>query len=635
MKIDSTHSLIIICACAVLVTGCAAKPAEDTAAKATVYAASESTEAKIPELKTMFHTQSAAIDGLTADWENSRGKAAILKLFSTFYYETLYDSMSGIVQYLQDKEGAISDLVIQMTVHRRNVEALDGGTDENLIYEWHSRDGLEYISVRSSTDAELLREFMCRQHSLSVDYLPDFRDTESEILWEQLFAELSDSDPQIEFIKTDGHYYKLDREEETFLPLPDSNENLFFLWLSDVSKQCDLAAKKSEITPKVVADALPKEYLLGFLDEGQYYNYDIADMNQDGYDDILVEIRPVNPAVSPDERSMNSIDSPYRKTDAYYALQLWLLEGGEDGGYTPRLLQDDIVWDDTYSFGLDGAFHGGFSIEYFVGRSPFSAYNFIYEFDAASDCFRQSRSYYTYSYDNVLTGRCSIGDEKNFGQISLPASFSDTKKESLTNWEDMANEIETVHSLDNCSIYNIPLFADRGQSEAVENLVREDLDRIVSALVTLGQEEALSLTVQCAFSNTNILVVSYEVTGYAAAPAGEGSRFERKLYRMYDLKTNERIPIGEAVSFEELKQLAELAGMPVDSLKKQYEHLEDPIYELGIENNPLSVFLTQEGLCLLTCDYQSSLRLVPREYLLDMEISSRWDDIPVCPEAVR
>lgn len=639
MKINGIPTITILIACAALLAGCASAPPKDSTAADE--AATEAAPSEIPEEQAMFRTQSKAIEGLWADWEDNRREAAFLKLVPAFYYETLYESMSGIVQYVRDKEGVISDLVIQMTVSRQHVESLDGGTHEELIYEWHRRDGFEYISVRSSSGKDLLREYMCRQHSLSVDYLPDFKGTESEELWEQLFAELSDSEPELEFIKTDERYYRLYRDEGTCLPLPEGNENLFFLWLQDISKQSDLAAKKSEITPTVVAAAVPKDYLLGFLDEGQYDNYDIADMNQDGYDDILVEIRPLKPAVSAEERSSNPSDSPYRKIDAYYALQLWLLEGKPDGGYTPRLLQEDIVWDDTYSFGLGGAFHGGFSIEYFVGRSPFSAYRFIYDYDAASDCFRQSRSYYTYSYDKVLTGRYRIGNEKNFGQISLPASLSDTRELSVTDWDDLAHEIEAARLFDDCSVYNIPLFADQSQAEAVKALVREDLDSIASALYTLELKETPSLTAQGAFSNTNILVISYEVTGYTAAPSKEETYFERKLYRMYDLKTNERIPIGKAVSFPELKQLAELAGMPVDSLEEQYEHLEDPVYELGVGNNPLSVFLTQEGLCLLTCDsgdtngpiYQRSLRLVPREYLLGMEISSRWDDVPSWPDA--
>ena len=596
---------------------------------------------EIPDEQPMYSAQSAAVEKMISDWEDNRHEAVYLQTTSNFFYNTLYEGLNGVILYLQDSDDTVTDLVIRLAVSRMDIGNLGGGPDENLIYELHQRDGLQYISIRSSGQTPgPLREYMCRRSSMSVSYLPDFKDTEFEESLDQLFAGLVDAEPDMEFIKADGQYYRMNRETGSCLPLTDDSDELLFVWLQDISEQAVLAAKKAKITLEVVQNALPDGYLLGIFEQGQYYDYVVADMNCDGYDDILAEIRPVNPAFTPDERSDTPPNSPYRKLDPYYALELWLLEGRADGGYTPRQLEDDIVWNDTYSFGMGEAFYGGFSKSYFIGRSPFSEYTFYYEYDKGADCFRMARSYYTYSYDNILTGRFMIENENNFGQITLPGAAPDREAFFISYLQKLENEMMDAYPFSYATIYQLPVFADQEQAEAVDALIRDDLDQMVAALDGLGQMESPYLHVESAFSNPNILVVSYEISDNIAIPSFKDEvYYERKLYRMYDLKTNERIPAKEAVTFPELTRLALLEGAPIDNLLEQYIHLEDPAYELDIRNNPMSLFLTQEGLCMLTCEspetrypvYQRTLRLIPREYVLNMEISGRWDDVPEYP----
>lgn len=381
----------------------------------------------------------------------------------------------------------------------------------------------------------------------------------------------------------------------------NSHIDLFFYCLHYMADQSEQAEKKTMITPEEVQRALPEGYCLGF-----------------------VEIRPLNPAASADDRSSFRSDDIYRKVDNYYLLELWILEGRPDGGYTPRRLEEDIIWDETYTFLMGRAYLGGFTKEYFVGRAPFAEYQFFYEYDESSDRYLQVRSYCTCS------GKYIIEDDKNWGQVSLPAYGNDQSNMfySLEPWT-LEQDVMKAYPFYQCTISELPSFTDSKKAAALKELLRDDLNEIASALNTFNEMQSPLLISGCTFTNSNILVMHYEIKGNVNVGENQAYR-ERTLYRMYDLNRNEKIPIREVLSFPEFMTLALLGDNSLDHPIEQYKHLEDPVYELAAQNNPMSIFLTEEGLGFLTCEgsvypsdtYQRNLSLVPREYLLNMKISS-------------
>ena len=175
MNINFIRPIAIFFTCAVLTSGCGPVPENDT------IATTETAQPEVSKEQAMYQTQSAAVVQMMAGWENRRHEALYLRASSTHYYQTLYDSLSGLVICRQDSKDAVTDLVIQLTVSRNIAGDLDGGPNENRIYELHQQDGLQYISIRSdSRNPVPLREYMCRRSSMSVDYLPEFKDTELE-----------------------------------------------------------------------------------------------------------------------------------------------------------------------------------------------------------------------------------------------------------------------------------------------------------------------------------------------------------------------------------------------------------------------------------------------------------------------
>lgn len=231
-----------------------------------------------------------------------------------------------------------------------------------------------------------------------------------------------------EFWYTQEKIYEIDRDQKAFFDVTDHKEAVLTSFLLQQLEriQCQILLDESAFDE--VQKRKPSGYSL-LWGKNSWHNIAVCDLNHDEKKDYVAVLYPDDY----EEVKRYETESPYEHYPQYYAAGLWLFLSTEADDYEQIQLSDSVEYWETELSLINTAFVGDgiLSLEYFIGRSPFSNAVLEFQYDEERKNFYILRSYYRDSYDDSLL----IGDANNYGDLSITAYFQGALHYCEGTWE--------------------------------------------------------------------------------------------------------------------------------------------------------------------------------------------------------
>lgn len=494
-------------------------------------------------------------------------------------------------------------------------------TDENYqkggdyIYQcekYSIGENIEYYSFTSdSGDQGEIPAFMCIDGISQVYFSVESKEYTGTYALQKDYYDR-------EYISVDGNLYEIDREEQAIYKVENGVAKVFTNWCNCQQRDVLTAQKSYKITWEMVEEAIPEGYML--------VNYSVADIDMDGKDDILTEIYPILDQY--DYTGDYSEDNPYKKKNEYYSHQLWVLKGMENNRYMQQKLMDSIVWEDTYTLCGIAAFEGGFTMEYFVGRSPFETVLRKFQYDEKKQDWYLSKQYKNNSYGFSLYQGLTIAGPEEFGKEYLSLDYEDVNFNVSV--RDYINTNFANLSKEDYGKYDdygyLIRFADKKTANQVTRILEQELDKMSAATKKLDMCHDICLLDNSeVFLNSNTLVICFEYLD----DIEEEISVDRVVPICIDLNKGTRIDFNDYFTPEEFVKLCEASDIEIKNLKELYEHYDDYEYLLKAASPSITLCLSEEGLVILeTRKYWPKAYTITRDKLVDTPLAPFWDDWP-------
>ena len=259
-------------------------------------------------------------------------------------------------------------------------------------------------------------------------------------------------------------------------------------------------------------------------------------------------------------KSIHTYNGTYLKIPEYYASSFWLLLSCEDSTYEQIQLtysieyrQEDALTLVEVTFVEDNLLQ----LEYFVGRSPW--YNAVlqFEYDEENKNFHVYRTYFRESCDG-MTGKLLIGDQENYGEVSMYSYFAHSQAYNETGW-DYADDVDITGRAmlgyySNSFQYGC---ANPLEEHHINSLIWEKEYELAQKLQTKYANNKLEfcLLADGLFYNENI--ISGQMEGYGSVFNGQDEQKIRKFVHpiMIDKNTCEYVSVTECIDKESFLQI--------------------------------------------------------------------------------
>jgi hypothetical protein len=469
-------------------------------------------------------------------------------------------------------------------------------------------DMIYYSYATDSDDLNEIPTFMCIDGISRVRYDKEAQDYTAKYA-------LKNTTNMKEFLSISGDLYEIDRKKQTLNEVSDKITEEYIKWCEYQQRDILTAQKSFQITPAKVKELIPK----GFRFSKSYNDYSVADINSDGIDDILVKILPVqnNYAYKGDY----SEDSPYRKNDEYGYYQLWVLKGTDDGSYKAQKLMNSIVWDETYTLSDILASEGGFTLNYFVGRSPFETVLRKFQYNQEKQDWLLAAQYKNSSSLTWMQQGLTISGPRDLGENYI--SNSGDKKSYNVSAKKYVND---NYNSDYDDYGYLIQFADKETSDKVTELVKQELDQVFRAIKKSNEyHDILLQNDPVVFLNENILVLSFTIM----ANTEDGTSVSRVIPICIDRNNYSPINFKEYLSTDEFAMLCKDSNINISQLENLYQNYDNYEYLLKAKSPSIALCLTEEGLIVIeTGENWPKSYTITRDKLVNTKLSSIWNDWP-------
>jgi hypothetical protein len=454
--------------------------------------------------------------------------------------------------------------------------------------------------------------FMCIDGITQVRYSKETQDYTGKYALENTSSDK-------EYISIAGVMYEIDRKKQTISKIDDTIVEEYIKWCECQQRDILTAQKSYQTTPEMVEKLIPK----GFNFSKSEYDYSVADINSDGIDDILVEILPIQKDYV--YNGDYSEDSPYRKINEYGHTQLWVLKGKDNGTYKAQKLMDSIVWDETYTLCDINAFDGGFTMDYFVGRSPFETVLRKFQYNREKQDWFLASQYRNSSYLTWMQQGLTISGPREYGEEYL-LNLSDNIYYNVSVKKFINDNYSNLLSSDYDDNGYLIQFTDKETADKVAETVRQELVKVFDAIKKLDEcHDILLQDDSGVFLNGKNLVISFTIMDETA----NGTSVDRVIPICIDMNTCTLIDFQKYLTTDEFVKLCEDSNINITNLKKLYQHYGDYEYLLKDTSPSITLCLTEEGLAILeTDDYWPKNYTITRDKFIDKKFSDFWDDWP-------
>lgn len=621
--------------------------------------AQEAEENILKEGKLLYKTYIPALDeALLAYRENAMGEVSYAAYDRFFYYDNYSLPVGKLTLFSED--GAYTGLRAQIKCAERFCSQAEEKDVKQYILEYYELPDISYFSFLEeggSAARITLPYFMCAQGMERLYEIEESDNLEFSVYGNKYYKEsisFSENMPYSpdrqelrELIKIDTNLYKIDRERGALLlltPKANSKDTVFVDWIQDLKALCH-----QDI---MVGNSVSAEGLQAYLPKGYTFWHKepvAADINEDGFLDVLAVLIPIKDSYewTKTQRMMYEGGSPYIMLPEYYYQELWYFAGQPDGGYRAfRIIKDlEVVSDvpghgyynrDWDALALHGvfAFPGGFTLEYFVGRSPFQTRLISYAYEQGDELTEdQIKNAPSFQFAGI-----TYNDIYDDGFAKLDGEVLGENEVSLNEQHIMDNYIdflwryyESGEELRYTWHVNLISLSDAALAEKINTLLAKEADRLFAAADTLGVHDIL-LTTDLVFGNSNVLIFSFSVSGRT----GENKKIMRNIPITIDLRTGEVLNYRDYLTEEELQELffCEWEACNAEEALRFFSEYDNYERLLNPEEISLTLHLTQEGLLLYSTrkDEESYLwqntHLLPRSCFLGSPLAALWDDWP-------
>lgn len=462
---------------------------------------------------------------------------------------------------------------------------------------------MEYYSyTTNSPDKKEIPSFMCIDGITKVRYSKESQDYTGEYGLESTYRDK-------EYIKITGVLYEIDRNEETIRKVEDSIAEVYIKWCECEQRDVLAAQKSFHISPEMVEELIPKGYNFSKLDQ----DYSVADINLDGIDDILVVIYLVQE------------DSTNREIDEEEYYQLWVLKGAGNGKYTSQMLIDSIVYDDTYTLCDIIATDGGFTMEYFVGRSPFETVLCKFSYDKDREDWFLAAQYQNSSYVTGLLQGLTISGPREYGDQYLSIS-NDNTYYNVTIQDHINDNYKELFNPDYEFYGDLIQFTNKEITDKIAEIVKQELDKVFATIKNLDEYHDILLQDDSeVFLNKNILVITFSIMDTTE----DGTSLDRVIPFCIDMNTGTLINFQDYLTTNEFVKLCKDSNINISNLEELYEHYGDYEYLLKSTSPSITLCMIEEGLVVWeTGEYWPETYIITRDKLVDTKLSDFWDDWP-------
>lgn len=573
-----------------------------------------------------------AIEEALSAYREEKGFTVDYAVYDRYFYFDSFSLPEGTIAILSRDNTCMG---FRMNLRCR--EEFDGGIvvsryeeapDREIVCEYYEIGDIRYFSYADSSESDSafsIPNFMCmagmehiraieKERQIYTVYWNEFTpSSEPEFFWEaQVKA------PLREYMEINGSLYRIDREHKALflVNLPDKTlpsgtpalaDYIYVSWLSGQKELSQNLLYKLAVSVTGIEEILPDGYML-FDSE-----YTANDMDGDGIMDILAVVCPVLEHY--DNRSSFVEDSPYRKVPEYYYQELWLFTGQPDGSFSGECLldTDSLIWDDTFALTDVSGFAGGFSLEYFVGRSPWQTILLEYRYDGGE--WKLVKRYENDRYSRP-EGFCAYSEEilaaEALYEVSVSAYVNEEYAAFLSEFGYNSYEFR----------FQLP---DEALVQRINEVLRGEMDRLFGAVEALDECHDVLLHDNLIFLNSRIAVLEVEFRDETT----EDVSVNRYLPVSIDLQTGEIIDFRDYITDKELKELLVCTNPDCKAEENLalFDRYDDYETLLKAGGDFMTLCLVHEGLIVLNAgEYWPEYCLIPRANLIDSPLAVFWDD---------
>lgn len=599
----------------------------------------------------LYETYIPALDEvLLAYRENAMGEVSYAAYDRFFYYDNYSLPVGKLTLFSED--GDYTGLRAQIQCAERFCSNAKEKDVKQYILEYYELPDISYFSFleEGGSSAKInLPYFMCVQ---GMEHLYAIEENESlkyTVYGNKYFTESisfsenmpysPDREELRELIRIETNLYIIDRERGALIlltPKANSKDTVFVDWIQELKALCH-----QDI---MVGNSVSAEELQAYLPNGYTFWHKepvTADINEDGYPDVLAVLIPIKDSYgwTEEQHMLYDSGSPYIMLPEYYYQELWYFAGQPAGGYRAfRIIKDlevvsDVPGNGEYNRNWDilsligvFAFPGGFTLEYFVGRSPFQNRLINYAYGQGDELTgAQAKDAPSFQFAGI-----TYNDIYEDAFIKLGGEVLGENKVSL--YEHVYDHYEQplLGRIEPYFLDNIVGLSDAEMAETIYLSLEKEIDGIFAAADLLGANY-IEVQIDLVFSNSNILVFSCSVTN------GWGTNsILRKIPITIDLRTGEVLNYRDYLTEEELQELffCEWEACNAEEALRFFSEYDNYERLLNPEEISLTLHLTQEGLLLYSTrkDEESYLwqntHLLPRSCFLGSPLAVLWDDWP-------
>lgn len=231
-----------------------------------------------------------------------------------------------------------------------------------------------------------------------------------------------------------------------------------------------------------------------------------------------------------------------------------LLKGNGDGTFEKIKENENMLQFTGDPINIISDKAGEFKIIGSSSKNGGSEYSYLFRY-SQNDKDWILNEYYSNRYGNIANGESKLITPLNFGNVSFENfKFKDTAYEGSTDNNNLKIDENNVKlNMD----YVLISLADEAKQTKINNLIMQDVNKIVNGFQNLGKEIDASIKAKVTYQNPNVISIEYEVSksNYNSNYVENPKFFTTNI----DINSEKRIEIKDLIIAEKLAEIAKKA----------------------------------------------------------------------------